>query len=168
MNAYRTRSVRCDDDPRAHDPNLRCPNRTAIDVVVSGMDRAVAPDPVFRIAAIVCVVAGAAGIAGVPWLIGPLDVPDGVGYRLLLLLQLGCMLCPPVTHLVGGTFMLLRGSIAAATITALVTITGTMFVGFFAIVTVHPLFVAPALTGVVVIALLLLSISRLSQATARR
>jgi hypothetical protein len=132
------------------------------------MDRAVAPDPVFRIAAIVCVVAGAAGMAGVPWLVGPLDAPDGVGYRLLLVLQLGCILCPPATHLVGGAFMLLRGSIAAATITALVTITGTMFVGFFAIVTVHPLFVAPALTGVVVIGLLILSISRLPQAVDRR
>jgi hypothetical protein len=130
--------------------------------VVRGMDASPDSDPVFRIAAIVATVAGAAVVIGVLWAAGPVQLP-GPGYWLVFLLQLGLVLCTPVTHLVGGALMLLRGSVATATITALVTTGGTLLVGVLAIVTIHPLFVAPAVTGVAVIGLLLWAVFRVPQ-----
>jgi hypothetical protein len=126
------------------------------------MDSSPASDPVFRAAAIVATVAGAAGVIGVLWAAGPVQLP-GPGYWLVFLLQLGFVLCTPATHLVGGALMLLRGSVATATITALVTMGGTLLVGILAIVTIHPLFVAPAVTGAVVIGLLLWAVFHVPQ-----
>lgn len=126
------------------------------------MDSSPASDPVFRAAAIVATVAGAGGVIGVLWAAGPIQLP-GPGYWVVFLLQLGFVLCTPATHLVGGALMLLRGSVATATITALVTMGGTLLVGILAIVTVHPLFVAPAVTGAVVIGLLLWAVLRVPE-----
>jgi hypothetical protein len=126
------------------------------------MDSSPDSDPVFRIAATVATVAGAAVVIGVLWAAGHVRLSSPGGW-LLFLLQLGFVLCTPATHLVGGALMLLRGSVVAATITVLVATGGMMFVGLLAIVTTHPLFVAPAVTGVAVIGLLLWAVFRVPQ-----
>ncbi len=116
----------------------------------------------FRVAAILCVVVGLVGTAGVLRVTGVLDGSGRPGLWPSVLVTLAIILCAPVAHLVGGVLMLARGSVAAATVTALVTLGGTMLVAPVAVLTRHPLFVAPAVTGVVVIGLLIWSVVRVA------
>lgn len=124
------------------------------------MNRAPASDPVFRLAAIVCVVAGLVGTGGVLWVLGLFDANVNTDLPPSLLILIAVILCTPVMHLVGGVLMLARGSVAAATVTTVVTTGGTILVGPVAVLTLHPLAVAPAVTGLVVIGLLIWSVVR--------